>query len=114
MKEKEPHYWSLIANTSHSLLDDVCFVHFIQKHVNCVEFIRLLSRGPDQNKIYQAFFDAEESVFTPKLIERAFQNTGLFPFNQDVDVIMGKINAANLSEKIQMPLGLLQKKKPLK
>jgi hypothetical protein len=77
--------WSLIANTSHFLqpLDDVCFARFkqaIYTMVRDVEFRGILSKVDYTDHLYQGLYDAEQIVFTPRLLKRSFLNTHLFPF----------------------------------
>jgi hypothetical protein len=82
------HLWSLVANTSHITqpLDDVCFARFKQelyRRVRGVEFVGLLFTSDYKDEVYSALYDVEETVFTPRLLNRAFLNTGLFPFNPE-------------------------------
>jgi hypothetical protein len=75
-----------VKNTSHFLqpLDDLCFARFkqvLRAIFHQVEFRGVLSKIEYTGHLYAALYEAEQSVFTPRLLRRAFENCGLWPFD---------------------------------
>ena len=81
------HMWSLVANTSHWLqpLDDLPFANFklrlTAEHSKAV-FHSAIQGGSLADLLIPAAYEAESEAFTPAVITRAFENCGLFPFNE--------------------------------
>lgn len=78
--------WSLPANTSHYLqpLDDVVFARLKQSVKTLVSGVRLRgsNAGSDViDRLHSIAYEAETTTFTKRAIQRAFQNTGLCPFD---------------------------------
>ena len=102
--------WLLPANTSHFLqpLDDKIFANFKQKLRTSGEKIAVgHTLSPDELAValYHAGYEAERSTFTERVIKRAFENTGLWPFNPDrilelTENNMGKIDGDSKSKHV--------------
>ena len=80
--------WLLPANTSHFLqpLDDTIFAWFKQELKMVGKKLGFShSITPDEITLalYNAGYKAERIAFTPCVIQKAFANTGLWPFNPD-------------------------------
>jgi hypothetical protein len=92
--------WLLPANTSHFLqpLDDTVFANFKRILTSLVEKVRLQQDAtPLQLKmsLYQCAYSAEREAFTPRVIQRAFLTTGIFPFNPERILNLLALNSAN-------------------
>lgn len=82
------HSWMFPPCCSHFLqpLDDVCFAAFkraISTMINKVQFRALLEGIAIHDELYKAVYQCEREVFTPRLIKRAFKNTGIFPYQPE-------------------------------
>lgn len=78
--------WLLPANTSHFLqpLDDLIFGRFKQVLKTAgkkIPFSHTLNRYELNAALYEAGYRAEQDAFTPRVIIRAFERTGVWPFN---------------------------------
>jgi hypothetical protein len=96
--------WLLPANTSHFLqpLDDTVFANFKRILTSLVEKVRLKQdASPLQIKmsLYQCAYAAERHAFTPRIIQRAFLNTGIFPFDPARILHLLALNSVNGAKK---------------
>jgi hypothetical protein len=94
---KNVFLWMLPRNTSHFLqpLDDVCFARFkqvIHKRLRQVEFRGLLSHVDYTDEFYHVLYEIEQSVLTPRVIQRSFINCGLFPFSSERMISLAERN----------------------
>ena len=90
--------WLLPANTSHFLqpLDDTIFARFKKILGSSAAKIRLhQDASPLQIRMAmnQAGFEAEKEAFTDRVIQRSFQNTGLYPFDPERILHLLDLNA---------------------
>ena len=91
----------LPANTSHFLqpLDHVCYANFKRKLAR--ETYQAMCEGVYGGVDLKVTFfslalDVERSAFTPKVIKKAFVETGIFPFNPDRIRELASINAGKI------------------
>ena len=91
--------WLLPANTTHFLqpLDNVPFGRFkaeLRKAGNCLWFNRQTTPHETTIAMYAAAYKAESQAFTPWVVSRAFEQTGIFPFLPSKIFALANANAS--------------------
>ena len=92
--------WMLPANTSHFLqpLDSIPFAvlkNHIRSHSDEVSVEASLAGIPTDLAFWKLAYDAEEAGLSPRVIQKGFRETGIFPWSPDRIVSLTRSNLGN-------------------
>ena len=89
--------WLLPSNTSHFLqpLDHVVFATFkaLRRTTYTTSLQALFSGQNARDLFFQLALDGERQAFTPQIIEKAFRETGIFPWSPEKIISLAQANA---------------------